>query len=146
VDLHANANAFQHRDWEGAGWRRARAMPRQGASIYLAIALDTARTLDAVLRAASLDGAGYGFERTSVPLRLLAASGSLESRAQAKRVAARLAQFRCAQMDFDGVADIGHGFADELFRVFAREHPTVDLVPTNMTPRVAAMVESVRST
>jgi anti-sigma regulatory factor (Ser/Thr protein kinase) len=145
VDLHANANAFQHRDWEGAGWRRSRALARQGTSIYLAIALDTRRTLDAVMRAASLDGEGYGFERTSVPLRLLSAAGCLESRAQAKRVTARLSQFHCAQMDFDGVTDIGHGFADELFRVFAREHPTVDLVPTNMTPRVAAMVQSVRA-
>ena len=39
---------------------------------------------------------------------------------------------------------IGHGFADELFRVFARAHPAVDLVPLNMAPRVRALVDSVR--
>jgi len=82
-------------------------MARQGTSIYMAINLDTPRTLDSVLRAHSLDGDGYGFERTVVPLQLLMGQGTgLESRAQAKRVAARLQQFRHAEVDFTGIADV----------------------------------------
>jgi len=144
-DVHANASAFQHRRWEGFGWRAGRPLPREGTSIYLAISLDTRRTLDSVLRAASLNGEGYGFERTSVPLRLITGQGNgLESRGQAKRVGSRLAEFARAELDFDGISDIGHGFADELFRVFSRDHPGVELVPLNMAPRVAAMIDSVR--
>lgn len=145
-DLHANETAFQYRGWDRRNWFKGKPMARQGTSIYLAIALDTTRTLDAVLRAHSLDGEGYGFERTVVPLQLLVeAATGLASRAQARRVALRLQRFRRAEVDFSGIADVGHGFVDELFRVAAREHPGVDIVPVGMAPRVAAMVESVRS-
>lgn len=148
-DLHANQTAFQSRAWEARRWRSGKpnAAARAGTSIYLAIALDTPRTLDAVLRAHSADAAGYAFERTSVPLHLIAAgSDALASRADAKRVAARLANFRTAEIDFEGISDIGHGFADELFRVFQREHPALELAPLHMAPQVAAMVAAVRAT
>ena len=145
-DLHANERAFQYRGWDRRGWHPGKPLSRQGTSIYMAIALDTARTLDAVLRAHSLDGAGYSFDKTVVPLQLLTGQGTgLESRAQAKRVANRLHSFRRAEVDFSGIADVGHGFADELFRVYLGEHPQLELVPVGMAPRVAAMVESVRA-
>ena len=69
----------------------------------------------------------------------------LDSRAQARRAAARLNAFRRAEMDFDGIAAIGHSFADELFRVMSPELGDLDLVPMNMSPAVAAMIKSVRS-
>ena len=146
-DLHANAQAFQYRGWDHRSWFRSRPLPRQGTSVYLAIALDTTRTLDGVLRAHSLDGDGYGFDRTVVPLRLLAdgGGGALESRALARRVAARLHRFRRAELDFSGIADIGHGFADELFRVALLDRPGLQMVPVGATPRVTAMIEAVRA-
>ncbi|GAB4041779.1 MAG: DUF4325 domain-containing protein [Rubrivivax sp.] len=139
-DLHANRQAFQRRPGK-SGWFGLRPLERQGTSVFLAIALDTPRTLDDVLRAHA--EAGYGFDHTEVALRLLTGpSIGLESRAQARRVAARLTQFRRAKLDFSGIADIGPAFADELFRVFARAHPDVELRPEAMAPRVAAMVAS----
>jgi anti-sigma regulatory factor (Ser/Thr protein kinase) len=144
-DIHANASAFQRRAWENRGWRSGRPAARGGTSVYMAVALDTPRTLDAVLREHSGDGQGYGFDRTVVPLQMLADDGSgLVSRADARRVASNLARFARAELDFDGIADIGHGFADELFRVFQRQHPAVQLVPLAMQPRVAAMVGAVQ--
>jgi anti-sigma regulatory factor (Ser/Thr protein kinase) len=145
-DVHANHRAFQFRGWDRRSWHSAKAVPRQGTSIYLAIGLDTTRTLDQVLRAQSRSGAAYGFDTTSVPLQLMTgAQTGLESRAQAKRVASRLQRFGRAEVDFSGIADVGHGFADELFRVFSMAHPQVDLVPVGMAPRVAAVVDSVRA-
>jgi anti-sigma regulatory factor (Ser/Thr protein kinase) len=144
-DLHANDHAFQRRAWEDAAWQPGRALKHRGTSVYVAIALDTPRTLDAVLAACSTDGAGAEFDRTVVPLRLLASPlASLESRAQARRVAARLTQFRRAEVDFSGVPHIGHGFADELFRVFSAQRPGFEMVPVNMAPAVATLVASVR--
>ena len=70
-DLHANETAFQYRGWDHRTWFRGKPMARQGTSIYMAISLDTTRTLDSVLRAHSADGQGYGFERTVVPLQLM---------------------------------------------------------------------------
>jgi anti-sigma regulatory factor (Ser/Thr protein kinase) len=145
-DLHANEQAFQRREWDGGGWLPGRALKRQGTSVYAAFALDTSRTLDAVLRAYSLDGASLDFDRTVVPLRLITSTlAGLESRAQARRVAARLDRFRRAEVDFSGVPHIGHGFADELFRVFARQQAGFELVPVNMSAEVATMVASIRA-
>ncbi len=142
--LHANQEAFQ-RAGERSDWARSLPVERMGTSVYLAIALDSERTLDDVRRQHSVDR-GYTFDSTVVPLRLLLGESiGLESRAQAKRVAARLPVFRRAEVDFSGIADIGHGFADELFRVFERQHPALQLVPTGMAPRVLSMVESVRA-
>jgi hypothetical protein len=57
----------------------------------------------------------------------------------------RLQRFRRVELDFDGLAEVGHGFADELLRVFRHQHPEVDLVPVNMSPQVAALVGSVQA-
>jgi anti-sigma regulatory factor (Ser/Thr protein kinase) len=147
-DLHANDAAFQQREWQREQWwQRGRPACRVGTSVYVAICVDSERTLDDVLHRYSIDGAGYGFERTVVPLKLITqAQAGLESRAQARRVAARLTQFRRVELDFEGLADVGHGFTDELFRVFGSQHPVLQLVPVNMAPRVAAMIGSVRET
>ena len=146
IDLHANDQAFQQCEWQREQWHRTRPACRQGSAVYVAFCLDTERRLDAVLRRYSLDGQSYGFERTVVPLQL--ASGpqlALASRAQAQRVALRLQRFRRVELDFDGLTDVGHGFADELLRVFHHQHPEVELVPVNMAPPIAAMVESVQA-
>lgn len=141
-DLHANQQAFQRRPGR-SGWSAVRPLTRPGTSIFLAIAMDTARTLDEVLRSHAEQG--YAFEQTEVPLRLLTGPMvGLESRAQARRVTARLDQFRSARLDFSGVDDIGPAFADELFRVYARAHPQVQLQAESMGPRVAAMVAAVQ--
>ena len=92
-----------------------------------------------------VDGSGIAFDQTRVMLNLVVGAGQmLDSRAQARRVAARLPQFKRAEVDFAGVTDVGHAFADELFRVFARAHQDVELVPLNMTPRIAALVQAAR--
>lgn len=145
-DLHANELAFQHRGWDDRGWSPGRALKRQGTSVYAAFSLDTPLTLDAVTRAYSLNGQGLHFERTVVPLRLMVSTNSsLESRAQARRVAARLDLFRRAEVDFSGVTEVGHSFADELFRVIGSQMPGLDLVPINMSQAVAEMVDSIRA-
>lgn len=145
-DIHANNTAFQRRAWDGSGWKKGRALPRQGSSIYMAIALNTTRTLDGVMQAWSLAGDGIEFDRTVVQLRLLAGEGqALDSRAAARRVGTRLTPFKRAEIDFEGVTDVGHGFTDELFRVFAKANPQIELVATNATPRIEALVNSARA-
>ena len=147
-DIHANAAAFQCRAWEPRAWRAGRPAARSGTSIYVAICLDTQRTLDGVLREYSHSGEGYDFERTSVSLQLLTggvADAMLASRAEARRAAHRLAQFRHADIDFSGIGHLGHGFADELFRVFGSAHPSLEMHPVGMAPQVAAMLGSVRA-
>lgn len=83
----------------------------------------------------------YTFAKTLVPVRLAQYEGEkLVSRSQAKRLYQRFERFRHVVLDFDGVAEIGQAFADELFRVFAQAHPGVVLAPINMTSAVLQMV------
>lgn len=80
------------------------------------------------------------FDKTVVPLRLAQHEGEkLVSRSQAKRVAHRFERFTQGALDFDGVADIGQAFADELFRVFVATNPDVRLTPINASDAVANM-------
>ena len=80
-----------------------------------------------------------------MPLQLLASEAvALPSRADDRRVASGLQKFGHAEIDFNGIPEIGHGFADEPFRVFGRSHPALELVAVGMAPRVAAMVGSVQ--
>jgi anti-sigma regulatory factor (Ser/Thr protein kinase) len=143
-DLHANEEAFQRRAWDGDGWLEGRPLNHRGTSIYAAIALDTERTLRNVLHAHSLEGDDYNFDRTSIPLRLAAKPGvAFDSRAEARRIAHRMEQFRRIEVDFDGIDEIGFSFADELFRVLPSQQQGVQMVPFNMSLNIALMVESV---
>ena len=47
-------------------------------------------------------------------------------------------------LDFSGVEVVGQGFCDEVFRVFARQHPEITLEPVGMNDTVAFMVARAR--
>ena len=49
----------------------------------------------------------------------------------AKRLLTRLELVKVVGFDFEGVETIGQAFADQIFRVFANEHPGIELVPYN---------------
>lgn len=82
------------------------------------------------------------FTRTRIPLRTLGGS-SFISRAEAKRVADGLERFDEVILDFTGVTDVGRAFADELFRVWASEHPGTRLVAVSTSPLIDRMLGSV---
>ena len=82
----------------------------------------------------------FDFSKTVVPMRLAQyGDEQLVSRSQAKRLIARFDRFKKVILDFKGVQEIGQAFADELFRVYANEHPDVELIPDNMTDQVQRM-------
>ncbi len=65
------------------------------------------------------------FRKTIIPVRTMQGEEvSLFSppAAQAKRLLARVDRFKTVALDFEGVEMIGQTFADEVFRVFQREH------------------------
>ena len=111
-----------------------------GTLVMMRVANDSPRIMSAVFDEFT-EAEEYTFDKTVVPLRLAQHEGEkLVSRSQAKRVSMRFERFKRVVLDFEGVAEIGQAFADELFRVFATAHPDVRLTPINTSPAVANMV------
>ena len=84
-----------------------------------------------------------GFIRTSIAVKEACLSGEPVARSQARRICNRLDEFKEVILDFSRVEVMGQGFADEIFRVFALEHPQVTLRPVNMIPEVERMIRHV---
>jgi anti-sigma regulatory factor (Ser/Thr protein kinase) len=85
-----------------------------------------------------------GFSRTHVPIQMALYEGDkLISRSQARRILARVERFNEVLLDFRGVTEIGQAFADEIFRVFHREHPEIILKSMFTNPDIDRMIERV---
>lgn len=83
----------------------------------------------------------WGFDKTIVPVQLaLIGDDMLVSRSQAKRLLTRFERFKIIGLDFTGVEEIGQAFADEVFRVFRNEHPTIELKAINVNEQVRKMI------
>jgi hypothetical protein len=117
-----------------------------GTAVFMELCNHTARTTQKIFdQYASGDG-DFGFTKTVVPVELAQyGNDKLISRSQAKRVVSRLELFRTIIFDFTGVPTIGQAFADEIFRVFANEHPQVELLPIHANSEVKRMIERVKN-
>lgn len=114
---------------------------RPGTAIFMSVATDANRTLKEVFEEYSSGPDDYSFAKTIVPVRLAQVGDeNLISRSQAKRLMQRLDRFQHVMLDFTGVPTIGPAFADEIFRVFARQHPEVEIVAVHAMPEVQQMI------
>ncbi|MFT4229516.1 MAG: DUF4325 domain-containing protein [Microbacterium sp.] len=112
-----------------------------GTAVALRVGLDAARSLIDLFDAyTDADGS---FERTTPRIELVSMAGEFISRSEAKRFAAGLEKFSRVELDFTGVTLIGQGFADELFRVWQREHPDIRLDVVGANRGVALMIDRV---
>ena len=111
-----------------------------GTVVYMLIMNDSTCDIQSVFD----DYAGpdeFQFNKTVIPVRLAQyGNEKLVSRSQAKRLLARIERFRHVIFDFDGVPTIGQAFADEIFRVYAHNHPDIILLPVKMEQNVEKMV------
>jgi anti-sigma regulatory factor (Ser/Thr protein kinase) len=113
----------------------------QGTYIEMEIDPNSERTTKEIFDRFATEHDDYGFTRTHVPVRLAIYEGEkLVSRSQAKRLLGRFDRFKEVFLDFDGVETIGPAFADEIFRVFAVQHPDTNLVCVNASEEVDKMI------
>lgn len=126
----------------GENWSIEAREAAAGTFVTMRISPESPRTMQEVFEQASTTNDGAGFDRTRVVVRLVDLDGrALVSRAQAKRVVARLERFREVVLDFEGVESVTPAFADEVFRVFASGHPQVQLLPSHENAQVRAMIQ-----
>lgn len=64
----------------------------------------------------------------------------LVSRSQAKVLMARMEVYKTIVLDFAGIEFIGQGFADQIFRIFVRQHPEIKLETKHAGPSVKKMI------
>jgi uncharacterized protein (DUF1330 family) len=86
-----------------------------------------------------------GFYKTIVPVDLVRyGNENLISRSQAKRLMSRLERFQTVVLDFKDIDMIGRAFADEVFRVFANNHPKTIILTTNDNVKIRRLIDEIR--
>lgn len=116
-----------------------------GTTVLMELSNHAARTPKKVFDQYASPDEDYGFNKTVVPVNLAQyGNDKLISRSQAKRVVSRLELFKTILFDFTGVPSIGQAFADEIFRVFANEHPTISVLAIHTNSEVQRMITRVK--
>lgn len=90
------------------------------------------------------DGRVLTVDGTRAVVELSHDGASFIARSAAKRLLRDLDRFRHVILDFAGVEAVGQGFADEVFRVWANDHPEIEITAENMSKPVAFMIERAR--
>ena len=114
-----------------------------GTDVRFAIQRGTRRRLEEVFGEFAPSEYDFQFQRTRVLVKLL--RRDYVSRSEARRLLANLEKFSEVVLDFRDVSSVGQGFADEIFRVFARRHPTIKISTENTNPVIDAMIGHVKS-
>lgn len=126
-------------------WLFETSEPVKGTWVHMRIGKRATRQLSEVMQEYSSELHDYGFTKTHIPLTLARYEGEqLISRSQAKRLVARVDQFKEVLLDFRGVNMIGQAFADEIFRVFANEHPSVRIAISHANEEVLKMIKKAK--
>jgi anti-sigma regulatory factor (Ser/Thr protein kinase) len=127
-------------DWilEGDGYQ-------SGTTVFMKLNNNTSRTSKQIFDNFS-SGDDYAFTKTVVPVRLAQyGDEKLVSRSQAKRLLAGVDRFKVVVFDFSGVDAVGQAFADEVFRVFKKQHPEIQLMSLDASQDVAQMISRAQS-
>ena len=136
---------FSHKFGEQEDWILERDKFESGTAVWMKLGNHTSRTLKSVFDRFTT-GDDFGFTKTVVPVGLARyGDDELVSRSQAKRLIARFERFKVVILDFEGVESIGQAFADEIFRVFAKRFPAIELSEINANADVTRMIRRATS-
>lgn len=117
-----------------------------GTLVEFEVAVGTARHLaNDVFGQFTSDPKEHDFGKTEISVKLFRRGDVHVSRSQAKRLMAGLDKFEKVVLDFEGVPLIGQGYADQVFRIFVREHPNTQLIVINACDEVQFMIDRVQS-
>ena len=140
-DILSGSVFFTHAFGRDKDWLLERPSTLDGTAIFMRLNSHTSRTTRKIFDKFTSNPDEPAFSKTVVPVELAQyGNDKLISRSQAKRVMARVDLFRTVLLDFKKVPTIGQAFADEVFRIFPREHPQVELLPINANSEVKRMI------
>ena len=119
----------------------------KGTKVHMIISSRSDRTPQEIFDqyASEMDD-DFSFSKTDIPVSLASFGGdNLVSRSQARRLLNRAHDFRQITLDFKEIDSIGQAFADELFRVFARNNQGVMLKTINTNQVIDNMIRRAQS-
>ncbi|MBQ1261173.1 MAG: DUF4325 domain-containing protein [Clostridia bacterium] len=87
-----------------------------------------------------------GFIKTLIPIAHVFPNGDPISRSEARRLGGLIASFKEVELDFAAVEEVGQAFAHELFVVWKRSNPDVELKVLNTCDDVDFMIRRVINT
>ncbi|MEQ1880944.1 MAG: DUF4325 domain-containing protein [Burkholderiales bacterium] len=135
---------FSHDKGEPEDWISEVDQTSSGTIVFMRLHNHTSRTTTKIFDQFTSDDEEFKFNKTVVPVKLAKyGDDNLISRSQAKRLLSRVELFKIVILDFRDVPTIGQAFADEIFRVFVNQHPTVQIVPLNANSEISRMIERV---
>ncbi len=113
----------------------------EGTVIIMNITLKSETKIEEIFERYASEQDDYGFTKTRIPVELAQyGEEKLVSRSQAKRLLVRVDRFKEVILDFEKITMIGQAFADEIFRVFQREHPSIRIIPINANTMIQKMI------
>lgn len=117
----------------------------QGTSVHFLLGRSSRTKLEAVFARFAPKEFDFEFSKTKIMVKLL--KPEYISRSEAKRLVVNLDKFREVELNFKHVSQLGQGFADEVFRVFAGKNPNTTLKATNTSSTILAMIShAIKST
>ena len=130
-------------DLEHSSAKMRRYKDKPGTLIIMGLVNESNRSLKEVFDMySSVDG---GFTITNIPMKRICDSGYPVSRSQAKRLYFGFDRFEKVILDFTDVDEIGQGFAHELFNVFAKKHPEIQIECVNTNEAIERMINRVKN-
>lgn len=146
-DIISGGVAYSHELGKPEDWILERNLEDGGTAVFMRLHNHTSRTTRKVFDQFSSGDDEYTFNKTVVPVKLAKyGDDNLISRSQAKRLLSRVDLFKVVILDFKEVPTIGQAFADEIFRVFANQHPNIQLLPLHENSEIKRMIQRVTST
>lgn len=135
---------FSHNE-PGDDWLLEHDINVRGTSVLMSINPNSDRNIQEVFDSYASEDQDYGFAKTHVPLSLVTyGDENLISRSQARRLLARFRDFEEVLLDFLGVKFIGQAFADEIFRIYARNNPDIEIIAINTNQQIDKMILRVK--
>ena len=116
---------------------------KRGTKVKFFIDINSKKHLNDIFKKYQVSDKALDFNKTEVKVKLYTLGTIYVSRSQARRLLVGLDKFKLIILDFEKVPTIGQAFADEIFRVFAKKHPSIKVKPINMNEAVGFMIKRV---
>lgn len=116
----------------------------RGTMVYMKLENNSRKKLrDVFDRFSDVDN---GFCKTTIPMAHMFPSLFPVSRSEARRLCSMIEKFENVTLDFTDIDDIGQAFTHELFIVFAKKFPSVNINVEKANKNVLGMISRVKNT